>query len=203
MIPNMLELAPKLGFPKHFQIFRKVLENFSGKLNFEILNSKSISVTKTEWKWYPICWNWPKTANSRDFPNFQKISGRISGKLKFWISEHKIKLSDKNWEGKIPNTLKLVKISQFQATSRFPNFQIPDFRKTGILKFWAQNQFQWPTLSGIDTQYVGIGPKQQIPGNFQISRFPDSRFQENWNFEFLSTKSSSVTKTEREKYPIH
>ena len=56
--------------------------------NLEILGSKSISVTKTEWKWYPICWNWPKTANSRDFPDFQIISGWISGKLEIWISEH-------------------------------------------------------------------------------------------------------------------
>ena len=125
MIPNMLELAPKLGFPKHFQIFRKVLENFSGKLNFEILNSKSISVTKTEWKWYPICWNWPKTAHSRDFPDFQKISGRISGKLEFWISEHRV--TKTKWE-KYPTHWNWSKISQFHGNSRTQEFkfQIPD-----------------------------------------------------------------------------
>ena len=119
----------------------------------------------------------------------------------------------------IPNMLQLAQTSKFQWISRFPQNFWKSFWKTGILKFWAQNQFQWPTLSGIDTQYVGIGPKQQIleifpnfwktglmnfwahnqvqwqklrgkntqyieigqnqpiPGNFQISRFPDSRFQ--------------------------
>ena len=177
MIPNMFELALKPGFPKNFQSFRKVLENFLVKLNFEILNSKSISVTKTEWKWYPICWNWPKTANSRDFPNFQKISGRISGKPKFWNSELKINFSDQNWVGMIPNMLELAQNSKFQATSRFPDFQIPDFKKTGILNFWAQNQVQWQKLSGKNTQYIEIGQNQPIPGNFQVSRFPDSRFQ--------------------------
>ena len=73
--------------------------------------------------------------------------------------------------------LELAQNSKFQATSRFPDFQIPDFKKIGILNFWAQNQVQWQKLSGKNTQYIEIGQNQPIPGNFQISRFPDSRFQ--------------------------
>ena len=77
-----------------------------------------------------MCWNWPKTAISWELPDFRKISGKISGQLEFWNSALKIKFSDKNWVGKIPITLKLVKIRQFQAISRFPDFQIPDSRKS-------------------------------------------------------------------------
>ena len=123
-------IGPKLQILENFQISRKFLERFQKYMNFEILTSKSISVTKIEWKWYPMCWNWPKTAISWELPDFRKISGKISGQLEFWNSELKIKFSDKNWVGKIPNTLKLVKISQFQAISRFPDFQIPDSRKS-------------------------------------------------------------------------
>ena len=73
--------------------------------------------------------------------------------------------------------LELAQNRKFQATSRFPDFQIPDFKETGILNFWAQNQVQWQKLSGKNTQYIEIGQNQPFPGNFQISRFPDSRFQ--------------------------
>ena len=151
----------------------KISENW----NFEIHSSKSISVTKTEWEWYPICWTWAKKANSTEFPDFQKNSGRISGKLEFWNSELKIDFSDQNWVGMIPNMLDLALKSQFQRFSRFPENFWKNFWKTGILKFWAQNQVQWQKLSGKNTQYIEIGQNQPIPGNFQISRFPDSRFQ--------------------------
>ena len=87
--------------------------------------------------------------------------------------------------------------------SRFPQNFWKDSRNISILKFWLQNQFQWLKLSRNDTQYVGIGPKQQFFENFQISRKFLEKFLDNWNFEILSSKSSSVTKTEWEKYPLH
>ena len=116
-----IEIGQNQLIPGKFHISRFPNSRFQENWNFEILSSKSISVTKTEWEWYPICRNWPKTANSRQLPDFQISKFQISKKLEFWISEHKIKFSDKNWVGKIPNTLKLVKTSQFQAISRFPD----------------------------------------------------------------------------------
>ena len=134
---------------------------------------------------------------------FPENSGNILGKLEFWYSEFKTKFSDKKWVGMIPNILDLAQNSKFWRIPRFPENSWKDYRNIWILKFWLQNQFQWLKLSGNDTQYVGIGPKQQILENFQISRKFLERFQKYLNFEILSSKSSSVTKSEWEKYPIH
>ena len=87
-------ICPKQQIPENFQIPRKFLQTFLENWNFEILSLKSISVTKVEWKWYPICWNWPKTANSWEFPDFQKISGKIPEIYEFWNSDFKINFSD-------------------------------------------------------------------------------------------------------------
>ena len=59
--------------------------------------------------------------------------------------------------GKISNILKLAKTSQFLGISRFPDFQFPDSRNVGNLKFWVENQGQWPKLSGKNAQYIEIG----------------------------------------------
>ena len=103
----------------------------------------------------------------------------------------------------IPNMLELAQNCKFLRISRFPENFWKDSRNIWIFKFWLQNQFQWLKLSGNDTQCVGIGPKQQFLENFQISGKFLEKFLDNWNFEILSSKSSSVTKTEWEKYPIH
>ena len=103
----------------------------------------------------------------------------------------------------IPNMLELAQNCKFLRISRFPENFWKDSRNIWILKFWLQNQFQWLKLSGNDTQCVGIGPKQQFLENFQISGKFLEKFLDNWNFEILSSKSSSVTKTEWEKDPIH
>ena len=68
----------------------------------------------------PNMLKWPKIANSGEFPDFQKISGKIPEKLEFQKSEFKIKLSHLNKEGRILNILKLAQTSQFQGISRFP-----------------------------------------------------------------------------------
>ena len=62
--------------------------------------------------------------------NFQKFQ-KNPGKLEFWNSGLKIKLSDQNWVGKIPNMLKLVKNSNFQRISRFSGIW-----NLEIWKFW-------------------------------------------------------------------
>ena len=59
--------------------------------------------------------------------------------------------------GKILNILKLAQNSQFPGISRFPDVQFPDSRKIGNLKFWVENQGQWPKLSGKNTQLIEIG----------------------------------------------
>ena len=143
--------------------------------------------------WCPICWNWPKKANSGEFPDFQKMSGKCLEKLEFWNSDFKIKLSDINWVGKIPNIMKLAKTRQFPEISRFPenSGKVPE--KFGSLIFWVQNQFQWLKSSGNDAPYIEIGEKKQIPENFQISRIFPEKIQKNGKFEILSSKSSFVT----------
>ena len=98
-----------------------------------------------------------KKANSGEFPDFQNISGKNPEKWEMWNFEFKIKFSDLNWVRKIPNILKLAQTSQFPGISGFPDFKFPDSRKTGNLKFWVQNQAQWPKLSGKNTQYIEIG----------------------------------------------
>ena len=152
-----------------FQRLARVPEisgNFQKIWNFEILSSRSILVTKIEWELYLICWYLPKTANSWEFPDFSKISGNILAKLEFWNFEFKIDISDQKCVELIPNMLQFAQNSNFQRISRFPEDFWKNFWKTGILKFWAQNPFQWLKLSGNDTQYVGIGPKLQILENF-------------------------------------
>ena len=103
----------------------------------------------------------------------------------------------------IPNMLGLAQNCKFLRISRFPENVWKNSRNIWILKFCLQNPYQWLKLSGNDTQYVGIGPKQQFLENFQISGKFLEKFLDNWNFEILSSKSSSVTKIEWEKYPIH
>ena len=46
-------------------------------------------------------------------------------------------------------------------------------------------------------------PKIANSRNFQFSKKIWAKFQKNWKFETLSSKSSSVSSTEWEKYPIH
>jgi len=43
-------ICPKQQIPENFQISRKFLEKYLANWNFEILSSKSISVTKVEWE---------------------------------------------------------------------------------------------------------------------------------------------------------
>ena len=45
----------------------------------------------------------------------------------------------------------------FQKISRFPEHFWNNSRKIWILKFWLQNQAQWPKLSGKNTQCIEIG----------------------------------------------
>ena len=115
---------------ENFQISGKFLEEkLQNNWNLEVLSWKLRSVTKTEWKWYPVHPNWSKSANIWEFPDFQKISGKIPEKLEFWNSDSTIMLSDLNWVGNIPKMSKLVQTSQFLGFSRFPDFQFPDSRK--------------------------------------------------------------------------
>ena len=127
------------------------------------------------------------------FPeNFRKYFSKTG----IWNSEFKIDFSDQKWVELIPNMLQFAKNNRFQRISRFPENFWKNFWKTGILKFWAQNPFQWLKLIGNDTQYVGIGPKLQILENFQISRKFMEEFQKYMNFEILTSKSISVIKIE-------
>ena len=150
-------------------------------------------MTKTEWKWYPVHQNWSKSAHFWEFPDLQKISGKIPEKLEFWNSDSTIMLSDLNWVGNIPKMSKFVQTSQFLGISRLSENFWQNSRKIGILQFWLHNHAQWPKLSGIYTQNVKIGLNQPISGNFQISRKFLAKFQKNWNFEILTSQSCSVT----------
>ena len=71
--------------------------------------------------------------------DFQISNFQIPEKLEIWNSEFKIKLSDLNWVGKIPNILKLAKTSQFLAVSRFPDFQFPNSRNFQMSSKVAKN----------------------------------------------------------------
>ena len=129
IMPNMLNFAKIANSREYMYMFPENIWKSSWKMwKLDILSAKSISVTRIKWKWCPIHWNWPNIANSGKFPDFQKISGKIPEKLEFWNSDFKIKLSDLNWVGKIPNILKLAKTSQFPGVSRFPDSQFPNSR---------------------------------------------------------------------------
>ena len=149
---------PNIANSGKFPDIQKISWKKSRKiLRFDILSAKSISVTEIKWKWCPIHRNWWKKANSGEFPDFQNISGKNPEKWEMWNSEFKIKFCDLNWVRKIPNILELAQTSQFPGISRFPDFQFPDSRKIGNLKFWVQNQAQWCKLSGKNMQHIEIG----------------------------------------------
>ena len=117
------------------------------------------------------------------FPdNFQKFQ-KNPKKLEFWNSGLKIKLSDQNWVGKIPNMLKLAKNSKFRRISRFPETFWKKSRKIWNLKFWVQNQAQWPKLSGKNTQHIEIG--QKTANSRAFWDFPIVNFQFPENFRKL------------------
>ena len=126
-------------------------------LELDIQSVKSNSGTEINLKWCPIHRNWWRKANCGKFPDFQNISRKNPEKWEIWNSELKIKASDLNWVGKTPNVLKFAKTSQLPGIFRFSDFQFPDSRKIGNLKFWVQNQAQWLKLSGKNTQYIEIG----------------------------------------------
>ena len=46
---------------------------------------------------------------------------------------------------------------KFLMDWKSPDFQFPDYRKVGNLKFWVENQGQWPKLSGKNSPYFEIG----------------------------------------------
>ena len=78
----------------------------------------------------PHTLKWAQNSKFQRISRFQKISRKIPV-MEFWKSELKIKLSDQNWVGKIPNMLKLVKNSNFQRISRFSGIW-----NLEIWKFW-------------------------------------------------------------------
>ena len=80
-----------------------------------------------------------KNSKFRKFPIFKKNLGKIPEKFEIWISEFKIKVSDLNWVGKIPHTLKLAKTSQFMGGSRNPDFQFPNSRNFQMSPKVAKN----------------------------------------------------------------
>ena len=103
----------------HFWICRCLesrKQKFSEQIwRFLFLRPNLYSVTKIEL----ICQNWLKIgflqAISRVPENFWKFPGL----MEYLNLALKIKFLDKSWVGKIPHTLKLVQISQFQGPSGF------------------------------------------------------------------------------------
>ena len=94
--------------------------------------------------------NWvgkiPKLAQtSQEFPD--------SRKMEIWNCELNIKVSDLNYVGKYTIYWNWPKLANFRE---FTDFQFPDFRRIGNLKFWLQNQCEWPKLNGKNTQYNEI-----------------------------------------------
>ena len=146
MMPHTLKLAKhsklwKISrFPNNFQKkLRKILK-------FDILSAKSISVTEIKWKWYPIHRNWSKKANSGEFPDFQKISGKNPEKLEIWNSEFKIKFCNLHWVGKIPNILKLAKKQPIPGHFEISRLSISRFQKISGNSKSAKNYCEYITI---------------------------------------------------------
>ena len=124
---------------KTMVIFRLILGIFGDSQNFQISRFQKMLKFSGNWCIWQIArywvffpfsfghWVWFFTQNFwififLEFPDstFQKIWNlEIPGNWKFKTSEWKIKLSDQNWVGKIPNILQFVKCSNFQRISRF------------------------------------------------------------------------------------
>ena len=80
-----------------------------------------------------------KLVNFWEFPDFQISNIQIPEKLEIGNSELKIKASELNWKGKIPNILILAKTSQFPGVSRFPDSQFPNSRNFQMPPKLAKN----------------------------------------------------------------
>ena len=108
-----------------FQVISGILESKSKKLPekipkhdiFQLLRTKSSSVTKNKWNWCPICPNWQKIGHFQAISRVPENSWKFPGMMKFLNSVLKIKFLDINWVGFIPYMLISVKTSQFQGTS--------------------------------------------------------------------------------------
>ena len=165
---------------------------------FDILSAKSISVTKIKWKWCPIHWNWQNMANSRKFPDFQKIFRKFPEnfqKKSRKILELDIQSVKSNSGTEIKWKWCPIHRNWWRKANcgKFPDFQNISGKNPEKWEMWI-SEFK---IKLCDLNWVRKKPNilklaqtSQFPG---ISRFPISRFQKNWKFEILSSKSSSVT----------
>ena len=101
--------------------------------NFGILNSKSNSRLKIEWKKFPIPWNSQKIGNFQENFRIPNNSWKIPEMMEFWNSGLKIKFLDNNWVGKTPYTLKLANTSQIQGIPGFLDVWIPGLKDLEML----------------------------------------------------------------------
>ena len=121
-----------MPIPGQYPEFQESSGSFQEWCNFQILYWKLSSLTKNEWKSYPICWNQLRLDKSRAISRIPENFWKFPRMMKYLNSVLKIKFLDKNWVGFILYMLISAKTSQFQGTSGIKECWIPGFRICNI-----------------------------------------------------------------------